>query len=207
MCPHSVVADFRNFLRAGTGAGLDQLTALDADLEPLFAPPPPGAKAQLRDRGDGREGLAAKAKAVDLVEIVEAAELAGGMALKGQPRVLRRHSRAVIGDDDQGGTATLDLDPHPPGPRIDRVLDELLDHRGRPLHDLAGGDLIHQRVGEPPDRASFLRAFRFCLWQSRHGFSFSDGVSWGVEWRQAAPAPSGIRKFVDNPPESTIVFP
>jgi hypothetical protein len=156
-------------LRSRRGAGLDQLTALDADLEPLFAPPPPGAKAQLRDRGDGREGLAAKAKAVDLVEIVEAAELAG--------------------------------------PRIDRVLDELLDHRGRPLHDLAGGDLIHQRVGEPPDRASFLRAFRFCLWQSRHGFSFSDGVSWGVEWRQAAPAPSGIRKFVDNPPESTIVFP
>ena len=81
---------------------------------------------------------------------------------------------------DQGGAAILDLHPHPPGTGVDRVLDQLLHHRGRPLHDLARGDLIDQRVGEPPHRMSFLRAFCIHLWQSRHGFTSSGGVSWSV---------------------------
>ncbi len=32
---------------------------------------------------------------------------------------------------------------------IDRVLDELLDDRGRPLDHLAGGDLVGQVRGQP----------------------------------------------------------
>ena len=80
----------------------------------------------------------------------------------------------------RAGTATLNLDPQPRGAGIDRVLDQLLHHRGRSLHDLARGDLIDQRVREPPHRMSFLRAFSAYLWQSRHSFTSSDGISWGV---------------------------
>ena len=48
-----------------------------------------------------------------------------------------------------------------PGPRVERVLHELLHHGGGPLHHLAGGDLVDEVVREPLDRAHshfFLRA-------------------------------------------------
>jgi hypothetical protein len=37
-----------------------------------------------------------------------------------------------------------DLDPC--RARVEAVLDQLLDHRGRPLDDFAGGDLADQRI-------------------------------------------------------------
>ncbi len=99
-----------------------------------------------------------------------------------------RASLASSGDMPEPSSVTTIRAAPPPwtstlsrrGAGIDRILDQLLHHRGRPLHDLPRGDLIDQRVREPPHRMSFLRAFSAYLWQSRHSFTSSDGISWGV---------------------------
>ena len=51
---------------------------------------------------------------------------------------------AVVHDADQPRAAALDLDADRARTRVERVLDELLDDGGRPLDDLAGGDLIDE---------------------------------------------------------------
>ena len=40
----------------------------------------------------------------------------------------------------------------PAGAGVDRVLDQLLDHRGRPLDHLAGGDAVGDGFGQAADR-------------------------------------------------------
>ena len=44
------------------------------------------------------------------------------------------------------------------GAGVDRVLDQLLDDRGRPLDDLAGGDLVGEVRGQPVDADGECRA-------------------------------------------------
>ena len=62
------------------------------------------------------------------------------MALDGQPGIRRVHPIAVVLDPQRLLAAELDRHRDPPGARIERVLDELLDDRRRPLDDLARGD-------------------------------------------------------------------
>ena len=61
-------------------------------------------------------------------------------------RVVRRHALPVVAHGDQlepaGREPYLDV----LGARVERVLDQLLHDRGRPLDHLAGGDLsLHRR--------------------------------------------------------------
>ena len=58
---------------------------------------------------------------------------------------------------DDGITGKLDVLPFQfdidaGGAGIDRVLDQFLDHRRRPLDDFAGGDLVDEGVGKLADR-------------------------------------------------------
>ena len=69
------------------------------------------------------------------------------MPLQCHHRILRAHPDAVIEDPDKGLPTLLELDLDGAGPRVERVLDQLLDHRHRPLHNLAGGNLVRYRVG------------------------------------------------------------
>jgi hypothetical protein len=64
------------------------------------------------------------------------------VALDGQPRVLRLHPLAIVFDPHQPLAAQLDADGDAPRARVNRVLDQLLDHGRRPLDDFAGGDLV-----------------------------------------------------------------
>jgi hypothetical protein len=64
------------------------------------------------------------------------------MTLKGQERVVAIHPATVIADADQLATARLHLDPDAIGPRIQRILKQLLDHARGPVYHLAGGNLI-----------------------------------------------------------------
>ena len=82
-----------------------------------------------------------------------AGDLAGGMPLQAQPRVLRAHADAVVLDPDEPLAAVLDGDGDARRLGVDGVLDQLLDHRGRPLDDLTGGDLVGQIVGQLADAA------------------------------------------------------
>ncbi len=93
--------------------------------------------------GDRGEGLAAEAHGRDRGELVRAAELRGRVRQDGEPQVLGRHPGAVVGDADRRDRAGVRLhrDRDPRGAGVERVLDELLRDRGRPLDHLAGRDL------------------------------------------------------------------
>ena len=56
-------------------------------------------------------------------------------------RVLGRHPLAVVFDPHETLPAQLDVDLNAPRAGVDRVFEELLDDRGRPLDHFAGGDL------------------------------------------------------------------
>ena len=75
------------------------------------------------------------------------------MALKGQQGVVAVHAVAVVGDADQLAPAGFDLDADAVGAGIERVLQQFLDHRGRPVHHLAGGDLVGNLVRKNADAA------------------------------------------------------
>ena len=104
-----------------------------------------------RYRADRRQRLAAKAERVDGQEIA-ARQFRGGVTLHRELQVVARHAGAVIGDADEAPPARLD--DHLDGARscIQRVLDQLLDGRGRPLDHLAGGDTVDENGIEPANR-------------------------------------------------------
>ena len=64
------------------------------------------------------------------------------MLRDGASRVLGRHPRAVVADPDQGHPTVLDLDLDSARPRVERVLDQLLDGGRGTLDDLPGGDPV-----------------------------------------------------------------
>src|SRR3990170_340778 len=81
------------------------------------------------------------------------------MALERQLHLLRRHPHSVVHHPDQPAAGVLQVHLRPPGAGVHGVFQELLEHRGGPLDDLAGRDLVHQVIGQPDD--------------ARHGSSFN----------------------------------
>ena len=116
--------------------------AVDADLGAARRAAGARAQHEVRHRRDARQRLAAEAERADRAEIVRRRDLARRVPLDRQPRVLRLHPLAVVFDADQLLAAELDRDRDARGAGVDRVLDQLLDDRRRPLDDLAGGDLV-----------------------------------------------------------------
>ena len=91
------------------------------------------------------------------------------MALEGQHGIVAHHAAAIIGDLDKLLAAGFDVHANAPCARIQRVLQQLLHHRGRPLHDLARGDFVGYVFGENVDAAhkgSFefsVSSFKSCV--------------------------------------------
>ena len=106
------------------------------------------AQHEMRHRRDRRQRFAAEPQRADRREIVGPADLARRVPLDGEPRVVGLHALAVVFDADLLLAAELDVDRQPAGAGVDRVLDELLDDGGRPLDDLAGGNLIGEVGGQ-----------------------------------------------------------
>src|SRR5438309_6228486 len=73
------------------------------------------------------------------------------MTLDGETRIFSRHAGAVVADFDEFLAAGFEDDVDGPGPGVDRVFDQLLDDRGRPLHDLARRNLVDQLRGKDAD--------------------------------------------------------
>src|SRR5579864_2077710 len=75
------------------------------------------------------------------------------MAAQREYRVLAAHPAAVIADCDESRAAALDLDTDRLGAGVERILDQLFQRRGRPLHDLArrnlAGDLLGENMDQP----------------------------------------------------------
>ena len=89
--------------------------------------------------------LAAEPERPDAVEVGRDADLAGRVAMHREPRVVGRHALAVVLDANQRPAALLDGHGDPACAGIERVLDEFLDDRRRPLDHLAGRDLVGER--------------------------------------------------------------
>ena len=60
--------------------------------------------------------------------------------------------RAVVGDADALDAARREIDVDLRRAGVERVLQQFLQRRRRPLDDLAGGDLVDQQVGQRVDR-------------------------------------------------------
>ena len=115
---------------------------------PLVLPARARAQHEVRDRRDRRQRFAAEPEREDRGEVVGAPDLARRVPLDRQPRILRLHPLAVVLDADLLLAAELDVNREPARAGVDRVLDQLLDDRGRPLDDLAGGDLVGEVGGQ-----------------------------------------------------------
>ena len=78
------------------------------------------------------------------------------MACEGQWQIITREACAVVGDADEVQPATHQVNANLPRAGVDGVLHQLLDHRGRPLDDLTGGDLGGDILRQAPYRHADL---------------------------------------------------
>ncbi len=137
---------------AGAGGRLDRQDPAALEEHPRPLPRRRrGGELDLGHRGDRRQRLAAEAQGGDLLEVGHRGDLARRVAVEGEERVVAVHAGAVVGDADPLPPAPFEVDLEPRRPGVEGVLDQLLDHRRRPLHHLPGGDLRHQPVGQDLD--------------------------------------------------------
>src|SRR5262245_58836231 len=61
------------------------------------------------------------------------------------------HALAIVGDANQSASALFDIDHDLCGPRIERILDQLLDDRRGTLDDLTGSNAIGNIVWKDTD--------------------------------------------------------
>ena len=76
------------------------------------------------------------------------------MPLQRQRQLVGRDAVAVVLHPDQPLAALGIGDVDPPRAGVERVLDQLLDRRGRPLDHLAGRDAVGRGRVELPDRST-----------------------------------------------------
>ncbi|MCY1300331.1 hypothetical protein D9M70_498920 [compost metagenome] len=99
---------------------------------------------QARHRADGGQRLAPEAQAHHPLQVLEVADLAGGVAGQCQRQVVRRDAAAVVTHPQQLDAALFHLDVDAPGAGVQAVLQQFLDDRGGALDHLTGGDLVRQ---------------------------------------------------------------
>ena len=146
--------------RTGCGTGGAHLFDLAAARQHLCAAQiarAAGDERRGRHSGDAGQGLATKPESGDVKEIVHARDFTGGVAREGAHGIVGVRALAVVGDGDEPDAGIFQLDANVAGAGVERVLDQLLDHRGRPLHDFARRDLVGDLRRQHPYAAG-----RFC---------------------------------------------
>ncbi len=106
--------------------------------------------------GDAGQGFAAEAQGVDVGQVLGLAQLARGVAVESHRQVAFGDALAVVGHTDEAEAASAHFDRYLAGPGVEAVLDQLLHHGRRPLHDLTGsyesrytrGENIDSQLGE-----------------------------------------------------------
>jgi hypothetical protein len=111
----------------------------------------PAGDCDPRHRGDRGQRLAAKAVTGDTFEVIEAGDLACRMPAQRKRKIVGRDAAAVVGDADQAHAACFQLHVDLRRARVEAVFQQLLEHRRRSFHYLAGGDLADQQVRQRLD--------------------------------------------------------
>ncbi len=133
--------------RAHVGDG-QNFPAGHFDLRPAQRAPLATGEREPRDRGDARDGFAAKPERGDAVQVLGLGDFAGSVSFEGEERVIAAHAETVVGDIDEGASAVFDGDCNPSGFGVEGVLDQFLHNGGGPLDHLAGGDLVGDLLGK-----------------------------------------------------------
>ena len=110
-------------------------------------------KRQAGDCGDRGERLAAKAHGRDRLQVLEAADLAGGVARERERQLVARDAGAVVFHLDAAHAALVERHGDAGCPGVEAVLEQLLEHRGRPLDHFAGRDLRDEELRQHADGA------------------------------------------------------
>ena len=134
-------------------AGLDRAfrPVLDDEPEARRRARGPRADFEPRHRGDRRQRLAAEAEGHDRGQVA-VGDFRGRMALDGKLEIRFVHAAPVVGNADEPPPARLDRDLDMARAGVERVLDELLDRRGRPLDHFARGDAVNKQRIETANR-------------------------------------------------------
>jgi len=107
---------------------------------------------QARHRGNRSERFAAEAHGRDGLEVLERADLAGGMARERVAQVGFRDPLAVVLHLDAPRAALVERDADLGGARVQAVLEQFLQDGRRSLDHLAGRDLAHEKVRKQANR-------------------------------------------------------
>ena len=106
------------------------------------------------DLGDGRhggQGLTAKTHGLHTLQIVQAADFAGGVALERGGQFRAGDAAAVVFDRDQSNPTGEQAQADLAGPSVQGVVDQLAHHRSGALDHFTRGDLADEFVGQFPD--------------------------------------------------------
>ncbi|CAB3623672.1 hypothetical protein LMG26845_00001 [Achromobacter insuavis] len=160
--------------RRARGGG--DLHAAGLDLPGMLAVARARDDGHLRHRGDRGQRLAAEAHGRDRFQLVQVADLAGGVARQRQRQFFRWNAAAVVGHGDAADAAALQahFDRAPAG--VDGVLEDFLEHRGGSLDHFARGDLADQQVGQRKNGAAFCHGVFRCSYRD----DFSLWIGWAI---------------------------
>ena len=113
--------------RHAAGLHIADLAPLDDHLAPLQAFGLSRSQTQTGDRGDRGERLTPETEGQDALQVAVGLDLAGGMALQGEQRVVAGHAVAVVADADQAFAPCGDLHGDCRRSGVEGVFDQLLD--------------------------------------------------------------------------------
>ena len=138
----------------GTRAVLNHIAGAHADARAR------AAALDIRNRCDAGQCFAAESQRGDPVEVGQVGDLARGVPHERHRQVLGRDAFAIVADSDRDLACPTHIDGYPPGVRVQRVLDQLLDDRRGPLDHLAGSDGVGDLRRQQMDRAHWLNRDR-----------------------------------------------
>ena len=135
----------------GRGRFVEAIATVPADGPGLPGIPGPGPHLQARDRGNAGQGLAPKAQGGHRLQVRQAGDLAGGVATQRQGQVLAGDTGAIVPHPQQLDAPLLQVDLDAIRAGVQAIFNKFLGHGRRPLHHLAGGDLIDELRGQLAD--------------------------------------------------------
>jgi len=104
------------------------------------------------DRGDGRQRFAPKAHRGHPFKFQQVADLARGMALERQWQFARWDTQTIVFDHDSPNTTAAQAQHDVACTGVQCVVQEFPNHRSRPLHHLAGGNLTDEFIRQFDNR-------------------------------------------------------